>query len=485
MIKEIRIPAGGQTTDAVTIGKWLVKSGDKVKRGDSLLEIETDKATLPVESFATGIVLAELFREGDTATAGDVIAYIGEESDKAEVEQRINDILKAGKEPAAEDDNQKDESSKSNTTEKQHAVDEIPAAEVRRDEYQPIDLSIPRVYTGNVNNTAGSTGDVKAMPNAKKLAKEKGIFLYDVAKTSGKKVITKKDVEAFAERSGSISSGTDRHEIKLPDYAVRYPANGIKICARVYGDGEPLVLLMGLGANGGEWKPNRTAYEKKYKCICIDNRGTGYSDAPAESAYSIAEMALDTIETLNAMGIKKAHFEGFSMGGAIAQEIAIRWPEYVKSLILVSTFPHADTKFKTALELLRDSAGVLPGSGFGKLFRYMIYSENFQNEHQDQIREAAENTAKDPAAFIPYAYKAQCNACIAYHSDNYLNRIKAPVFIAAGGEDSLISLKLTEILHKGIDGSELYIDQTGGHVHLWENPEAFNQATMNFLAHHS
>lgn len=82
MLKEITMPAGGQTTDTSVIGAWLVKKGDKVKRGDALLEIETDKATLTVESFAKGTVLAILAEEGDEASAGDVIAYIGEESDR-------------------------------------------------------------------------------------------------------------------------------------------------------------------------------------------------------------------------------------------------------------------------------------------------------------------------------------------------------------------------------------------------------------------
>ena len=69
MLKEITMPAGGQTTDVSTIGTWLVKKGDKVKRGDPLLEIETDKATLTVESFAKGTVLDILVEEGDEVSA--------------------------------------------------------------------------------------------------------------------------------------------------------------------------------------------------------------------------------------------------------------------------------------------------------------------------------------------------------------------------------------------------------------------------------
>ena len=81
MVKEITMPAGGQTTDTSTVGTWLVQKGDKVKRGDALLEIETDKATLTVESYAKGTVLEILVGEGDVVPAGQVIAYIGDEGE--------------------------------------------------------------------------------------------------------------------------------------------------------------------------------------------------------------------------------------------------------------------------------------------------------------------------------------------------------------------------------------------------------------------
>ena len=100
MIKEITMPAGGQTTDMSTIGAWLVKTGDKVKRGDELLTVETDKATLSVESFAKGTVLAILAEEGDQAAAGEVIALIGEESDRPQVVERLGGQSKAGLEAA-------------------------------------------------------------------------------------------------------------------------------------------------------------------------------------------------------------------------------------------------------------------------------------------------------------------------------------------------------------------------------------------------
>jgi pyruvate/2-oxoglutarate dehydrogenase complex dihydrolipoamide acyltransferase (E2) component len=97
MLKKIIMPGAGQTTDQLTIAKWLKSEGDTIIRGDILLEIETGKAIMPLESFASGILLKICIQEGDTAYAGDVLAYIGDESDYAEIED--SKILRAS--PAA------------------------------------------------------------------------------------------------------------------------------------------------------------------------------------------------------------------------------------------------------------------------------------------------------------------------------------------------------------------------------------------------
>ncbi|MCI8580692.1 MAG: 2-oxo acid dehydrogenase subunit E2 [Dorea sp.] len=192
MIKEIRMPAGGQTTDVSVVGTWLVKTGDKVERGDALLEIETDKATLTVESYAKGIVLAMLAEEGDEVPAGEVIALIGNESDREEAKVRLagEDVLK----------NQKPEE------EKKAIMEETPTSE---EEYQPIDKNAPRrtkpkaFVSGSekdvLKQNARKPGQIKAMPNAKVLAKENHILLEDVAEASGKNVLKRQDVAAFLE----------------------------------------------------------------------------------------------------------------------------------------------------------------------------------------------------------------------------------------------------------------------------------------------
>ena len=189
MIKEIKMPAGGQTTDVSKIANWLVKVGDKVKRGTELLEIETDKATLTVESFAKGTVLALLVNEGDEASAGDVIAYIGDESDRDEVTARLGGGSSAASAP-----------------EKKAAADD------EEDEYQPIDKNAPVNYikkdapSADIPAEAPKTEravpeNIQAMPNAKLAAKENGVSLEDVAAYTGKSVLKRADVLDYVENA--------------------------------------------------------------------------------------------------------------------------------------------------------------------------------------------------------------------------------------------------------------------------------------------
>lgn len=264
----------------------------------------------------------------------------------------------------------------------------------------------------------------------------------------------------------------------------RIKANGINLNVEIYGIGEPLVLLMGLGADSRKWELHRKVYEKKFRCICIDNRGAGLSDAPYMNAYTTKMMANDTLAVLDELGIRHVHLHGVSMGGAIAQEIAIMRPDKVKTLILTSSFSRADVYFSRALEILRDSVGQMNGKVFNKLCQYMIYSPRYHNLNRELMEEMAEHDAKDSIQMEAYAYRAQCNACITHNTTKWLGKIQAPTLIAAGEKDLFVSNEITQELYQGIPNARLYLSRDSGHVHHWEKPDAFNAATLEFLEQH-
>lgn len=201
MIKQIKMPSAGQTTDQAVICGVNVKKGDSVKRGDVLLEAETDKATLPVESFANGIVLDIKVKEGDTVDAGTVLMLVGDASDTLA--------------PAPEG--------------QASAVAPVPAdAEVEEDEYQPIDSSAPRVegkavvkkQTAVEVAAAPASKEVMAMPNAKQLAKANNVDICMVSSANGG-LVKKSDVEEFLKNAVKPANSEEDTYTVLPQSRMR------------------------------------------------------------------------------------------------------------------------------------------------------------------------------------------------------------------------------------------------------------------------
>ena len=134
--------------------------------------------------------------------------------------------------------------------------------------------------------------------------------------------------------------------------------------ARIYwdeqGSGDPILLIMGLGYPSYLWHRTRPVLNKRYRTIALDNRGSGQSDAPA-GPYSIALMASDAAATLEAAGVERAHVFGLSMGGMIAQEFALQYPERLRSLILGCTAPGGPNAVRAEKRVTE----ILMGIGFG------------------------------------------------------------------------------------------------------------------------
>lgn len=260
--------------------------------------------------------------------------------------------------------------------------------------------------------------------------------------------------------------------------------NGIHMHYTEAGQGEPLILIMGLGASGEKWAPHVAAYAKEFHCIAIDNRGAGLTDAPVIEAYSTKQMAEDTIALMDALEIRSAHIHGISMGGAIAQWIAIRSPERVRSLILTSTFGYATNSFRRAIEILRDTNGNVDGSTFTHLLNWMIWSEEYHETHYTELVDSENKGADDPHPMSVAAFRAQCNACITHDARSELHRIAAPTLVARGGIDLLAPMHVTDELIAAIPGAKSYVCPAGGHVHHWEFLKDFNAETLSFLRAH-
>src|SRR6185436_682911 len=126
-------------------------------------------------------------------------------------------------------------------------------------------------------------------------------------------------------------------------------SNGIRIHYEERGSGDPLILIMGLGAPGSRWEDHAAAYERHCRCILGDNRGAGASERPP-GPYTTRKMADDTAGLMTALGIENGNIAGISMGSAIAQELALAYPKKVRSLVLVSSWSRCDRYTQNVFE---------------------------------------------------------------------------------------------------------------------------------------
>ena len=184
MLAKITMPSGGTNTDQLRVVSWKKQAGDPVKRGDILLEVETDKAVLEVESFAKGTLLKRLVEEGNFAPVGDVIAYIGEPEDLTALEAES-----VPSKPTADD--------------KPIAGDKPTAGDL--DDSTQIG-SVTRESGSETTHTAqadSSARAVKATPAAKKEVRDRGLDLAEVHRSVGKDILRRSDVAQYA----SVSTG--------------------------------------------------------------------------------------------------------------------------------------------------------------------------------------------------------------------------------------------------------------------------------------
>ena len=261
--------------------------------------------------------------------------------------------------------------------------------------------------------------------------------------------------------------------------------NGLKFHVQTFGSGVPIIMIMGLGAPGDKWKHNYELLSKWFWCIVPDNRGAGLSDKPEAKSYTTEQMADDIIGIMDALDIKKAHVMGVSMGGAIAQQVALKVPDRVLSLILTSTFASVSPAFKKALNLICELKEDTDPAVLKQLNLWMTYGQYTQIHHPEKIEKSIEEDAAYPYPMPVYAYKAQCGACLSHNTADRLHELKMPVLIAAGAKDLFMNIEKTMELVHGIPQAEFYLAPEGGHVHQWEYPGPYDSVVVGFLMKHT
>jgi len=255
-------------------------------------------------------------------------------------------------------------------------------------------------------------------------------------------------------------------------------SNGIKIHYEEQGNGDPLILIMGLGAPGSRWKDHAAAYQKYFRCILVDNRGAGESDKPL-GPYTTKAMADDIAGLMTELGIENSRLAGISMGSAIAQELALAYPIKVRSLVLVSSWSRCDHYTQTVFEHFKKMRELASPADFTQLIQLWIASPSYYEKHfNEMVRD--QTTAQE--AYMPVdAFQAQSDACSIHNTFDRLDMITAPTLLTVGDADIFTPLRLTVEMHEKMPGSEMVVFNGLGHIHHWEDLGRFNDVTTQFL----
>ena len=266
-------------------------------------------------------------------------------------------------------------------------------------------------------------------------------------------------------------------ETDLARVPVQYvESDGTRIAYRSVGQGAPLLLIMGLGADGTAWQLHVQDFVQHFRCIVPDNRGAGDSDAPA-GPYSTTQMADDCAAVLRAAADRPAAVVGISMGGTIAQELALNHRSLVSHLVLVSSWCRCDPFLLDIFHHLRSTQAVLTPEDFAELLQLRIWSPSYYSTHAEELREVRRETE---AAMSHAAFAAQCAACVSHDTSQRLERLKVPTLITAGNTDTFTVLDRALELRDAILGSRLEV-LPGGHAHHWEALKDFNELTISWL----
>jgi pimeloyl-ACP methyl ester carboxylesterase len=251
-----------------------------------------------------------------------------------------------------------------------------------------------------------------------------------------------------------------------------------------FGQGEPLVLIMGLGGGSSMWWKQVDFFSAEFHVITFDSRGVGRSDKP-DIPYSMGMLVDDAAGLMERLGIPSAHVYGVSMGGMVAQELVLRYPKLVSSLILGATTcggSHAVMADQDTLQKLF-SIMTLSADEAVRVSTSVTFSAAFIERHPEKIKEWLIKGAESPPS--PMGFKRQAEAVSGFETWDQLPQIRVPTLILAGTDDQLIPAENSRILASRIPDARMVLFEGAGHGYLWEAEDEANHVVLDFLRCHS
>lgn len=246
--------------------------------------------------------------------------------------------------------------------------------------------------------------------------------------------------------------------------------DGCRLYYELHGpsSGSPLLLLEGMGGDIPGWRRNIPTLADRRRVIAYDFRGNGRSDKP-DRPMTVQTLVDDTVALLDELGARRAHVYGQSLGGMVAQELALAHPDRVRSLVLACT--HAGE---------RGAAKLGPEANVPKERPHeALYSRRFVRDHPQHVAEDLAVGRRNPQP--RHAGRRQWEAVRDWDAWDRIAAIRCPTLVLHGTDDRVISVENARMLAERIPGAELRLLEGAGHVYHSERPEEADRAVLEFL----
>ncbi|MGW0550000.1 alpha/beta fold hydrolase [Streptomyces altiplanensis] len=249
-------------------------------------------------------------------------------------------------------------------------------------------------------------------------------------------------------------------------------ANGTTIWTESRGQGPDVLLIAGLSDPAEAWQAQLDGLSDRYRVITFDNRGSGRTPLP-DGPMSVAMMADDAAEILRVLRVDNAHVAGFSGGSAIAQELALRHPEAVSSLVLMSTWARADAYFTTVTRFWHWLVTKAPDErAMLEAFFLWIYTPR---AHVDgMVQRIIDETLAFPYPQSAKAFQRQLEPFTRHDTLDRLSSITAPTLVLAGDQDMVTPPRLGRVVADAIPDARFEVMVGEAHQPFQESPDVFN-----------
>lgn len=253
-----------------------------------------------------------------------------------------------------------------------------------------------------------------------------------------------------------------------------------ELCGHIGRRAPWLVLIQGLGFDRSGYAPVVSALRRRFRLVLIDNRGSGRSTTQ-ERKFTVADMAIDVTAVLDSSRIARAHVLGASLGGMVAQELAIRFPRRVDRLVLACTTPGWPYGFpmpRVSVQQLTAAAS-LPAEVAQRSMVETALAPNTVKQHPELVdRIVRTQNAKRGDAD---SWRALARAGATYSGGTRQSLIRAPTLITYGDADAVVDPRNSKVLSGRIPGSQVVVFPGLGHLFFWEAPAGFTKAVTSFL----